>query len=101
DQNEARRLWQKAEDLGRTRPLCAAISRLSLGETAVLPEWYRTNAKEAGIPDTRRDTDLLAAGVIDPAQREPALQWMRSLEPKLNPAFAITHYAMLEDTDSA
>jgi hypothetical protein len=44
---------------------------------------------------------VLAAGVIDPAQREAALEWMRSVEPKLNPAFAITHYAMLEDADSA
>jgi TolB-like protein/Tfp pilus assembly protein PilF len=101
DQNEARRLWQKAEDLGTTRPLCAAVSRLSLGENSYLPEWYRTNAKEAGIPESRHDTDVLAAGVIDPTRRDAALQWMRSLEPKLNPAFAITHYAMLADADSA
>ena len=101
DPNEARRLWQKAEDLGTTRPLCAAVSRLALGEMSYLPEWYRTNAKEAGIPDKQRDSDVLAAGVADPAHREAALQWMRSLEPKLNPAFAITHYAMLDDADSA
>ena len=101
DPDEARRLWQKAADLGTTRPLCAAVSRLSLGETSFLPEWYRTNAKEAGIPESQTDAAVLAAGVTDPARREAALQWMRSVEPKLNPAFAITHYALLDDADSA
>ena len=101
DPNEARMLWQKAEDLGTTHPLCAAVSRLSLGETAHLPEWYRTFPQEAGFPETQHGADILAAGVSDPAQREAALRWMRGLEPKLNPAFAITHYAMLGDADGA
>ncbi len=101
DKDEARRLWQKTDDLGAARPLAAAISRLGLGQTEFLPQWYPQHWSETKIPEPKRDTRALIAGVLEPAQRAAARAWMQSIEAEANPAFLITHYALLGDADSA
>lgn len=73
DPEEARRLWQKTDELGAARPLCAAIARLDLGQTEFLPEWYHTHVQEwypdaserARLSGDLLDTTDLAAGVLD------------------------------------
>jgi hypothetical protein len=108
DREEAVRLWQKADELGAARPLCAAIARLELGQNDHLGEWYATHGDDwyasadgARPPDDLLDTTALAAGVLDPARREPALAWLRKAEPHANKAFLITNYGLLGDADDA
>jgi len=98
---DALRLWQQADDLGAARPLSAALSRLELGQTEPLLEWYRTTLERSGVPAAQQQPQLLVDGILDPAKRAAALEWMRSVEASVDPAFAITHYAMLNDSDSA
>ncbi|NJO13144.1 MAG: hypothetical protein HC872_06410 [Gammaproteobacteria bacterium] len=52
ERDEALRLWQQAEELGATRPLAAGVSRLALGQTDYLEEWYRTMLERTGVPET-------------------------------------------------
>jgi TolB-like protein/Tfp pilus assembly protein PilF len=109
DPEEARRLWQKADELGSTRPLCAAIARLELGQNDFLQEWYQTYAhdwypatKDGGaIHSELLDTSDLLAGVLDSTRRAPALKWMREAEPYVSKGFLITHYGLLGDADGA
>ncbi|HEU4591931.1 MAG TPA: protein kinase [Steroidobacteraceae bacterium] len=105
---EARRLWQTADELGAARPLCAAVARLELGQDDFLDEWYHTQTSDWYLPARgaqRRgappDTRELHAGVVDPTRRAAALAWLRGREPQLDPAFAITHYGLLGDADDA
>lgn len=109
DPEEARRLWQKTDELGAARPLCAAIARLDLGQTEFLPEWYHTHVQEwypdaserARLSGDLLDTTDLAAGVLDPTRRASALEWLRKVEPHADKAFLITHYGLLGDADGA
>jgi len=108
DAEEARRLWQKADELGAARPLCAAIARLDLGQQDHLAEWYRSHGGDwfhappgARVPANLLDTTTLAAGVLDPARRAPALEWLRRVEPHADKAFLITHFGLLGDADGA
>lgn len=101
DVSEARRLWARTDELGAARPLSAAIVRLELGQTEFLGEWYPQHWPESGVPEPYRDAHVLVAGVLDPTKRAPALQWLHNVEPKANPAFLITHYALLGDADNA
>ena len=109
DPDEARRLWQKTDELGAARPLCAAIARLDLGQKEFLSEWYhrqhdelyRPHVERAQIPSELLDATDLAAGVLDPAQRGAALAWLRRLEPYGDEGFLITHYGLLGDTNGA
>ncbi len=101
DHAEARRLWRQADALGASGPLCAAIARLDLGEHEPLGRYYRETFERTGVPADRRDPSALLAGVVDPARRGPALAWLRDVEAHVDPAFAITHYALLGDADDA
>jgi Flp pilus assembly protein TadD len=101
DKEEARRLWTQADELGAARPLCAAVSRLGLGQTEPITDWYRTSYREAPVPEQLRGMRPLLAGVLNPAHRSVALGWLRSVVMQVNPAFLITHYALLDDADSA
>lgn len=101
DRDEALRLWRQADALGAPRPLCAAIARLDLGQSEPLAEYYRETFERTGVPEGMRDPAVLLAGVVDESQRGPALAWLRAVEPHVDPAFAITHYAMLGDADAA
>jgi TolB-like protein/Flp pilus assembly protein TadD len=101
DREEARRLWAQTDELGAARPICAAISRLSIGEKEPLAEWYRTSYAEAKVPEQMRGMKPLLAGVVDSAHREEARQWLQRLEGEIEPAFLITHYALLGDADAA
>ncbi len=101
DHDEARRLWRQSDALGASGPLCAAIARLDLGQSEPLATYYRETFERTGVPAGKRDPSVLLAGVIDPARRGPALAWLRGVELHVDPAFAITHYALLGDTDDA
>jgi hypothetical protein len=80
DKEEARRLWTQADELGAARPLCAAVSRLGLGQTEPITDWYRTSYREAPVPEQLRGMRPLLAGVLNPAHRTEALGWLRSVE---------------------
>lgn len=101
DPQEARVLWQKTDELGAARPLCAAIARLDLGQNEFLPEWYHTQIERTGLPVAMRDTRDLEAGVLDHARRDAALAWLRKVEPYTDKGFLITHYGLLGDADNA
>lgn len=101
DRDEALRLWRQADALGAPRPLCAAIARLDLGQSEPLAEYYRETFGRTGVPEGMRDPAVLLAGVVDESRRAPALAWLRAVEPHVDPAFAITHYAILGDADAA
>jgi hypothetical protein len=101
EQSEARRLWAKTDELGAARPLSAAIARLGVGQTQFLAEWYPQNWSLTGVPEAYRDAGVLVAGVLDPARRGPAVEWLRAVEHDADPAFLITHYALLGDTENA
>lgn len=109
DPAEARRLWQKTDELGAARPLCAAIARLDLQQSEFLPEWYhrqydelfRRDVDRARVPRDLLDTAGLAAGVLDAERRDSALAWLHTLEPYGDEGFLITHYGLLGDVDGA
>lgn len=101
EREDARRLWQRTEELGATRPLAAAIVRLELDEPQELRAWYRNRAERAGIPDNLDGEEKLVDGVLDESKRAAAIRWLRGVEAQLDPAFAITHYALLGDADDA
>jgi TolB-like protein/Flp pilus assembly protein TadD len=99
--DEALHLWDKAAELGATRPLSAAIVRLELNQPEELRAWFRNQSERVGLPDDIEGEEVLIDGLLDPAKRPAALRWMKRAEKKLDPAFAITHYAMLGDADDA
>jgi len=109
DEQEARRLWQKADELGAARPLCAAIVRLELGQNDFVREWYFTQSADwytppaPAAPDLKDAPDVtpLAQGVVDASRRDAALHWLRTQERDLDKAFVIAHYGVLGDADSA
>jgi TolB-like protein len=101
DRDEALRLWQKSDEMGAAHPLMAAVVRLELGQSEYLAEWYRTSFAQFGVPPQLRDYTALLAGVLDPAKRDSALAWLHAVERQVDPAFAITHYAMLGATEDA
>jgi TolB-like protein len=101
DEREARRLWAKTDEMGAARPLSAAINRLGLNQTEFLGEWYPQHWPETGVPPALRDARALVAGVLDPAQRGPALEWLRKVRSEAKPAFLVTHYALLGEADEA
>jgi TolB-like protein/Flp pilus assembly protein TadD len=101
DTNEARRLWAKSDELGAAHPLSAAISRLAIGQTEFLGAWYPEHWPETKVPEGMRDATALVAGVLEPAKRPVAMAWLRAVEPQANPAFVVTHYALLEAPDEA
>ena len=85
DREEARGLWAQADELGAARPLCSAISRLGMGQTQPLADWYRTSYKEVPATEIARLKPLLA-GVVDTARRPEAREWLRGFEGQFNPA---------------
>jgi hypothetical protein len=99
--DEVLRIWSMSEERGAARPLAAAIAGLSLGQTEFLPAWYEQHSTAVDISDRRLDARWLTAGVMTPAQREPALKWLRSALDAASPAFLITQYAMLGDAGDA
>jgi TolB-like protein len=101
DKAEALGLWQKADELGATRPLAAAIVRLELDEPGEIRAWFRNRAERDGIPDGLMGEETLIDGLTDARQRPAALRWLRGVEKQLDPALAITWYAMLEDARAA
>ncbi|HUQ09235.1 MAG TPA: protein kinase [Steroidobacteraceae bacterium] len=101
EREDAMRLWQKSEELGATRPLSAAIVRLELDQPQEIRAWYHNRSERVGLPEQLDGEDTLIDGLLDPAKRAEAIRWMRRVEKQLDPAFAITHYAMLEDADDA
>jgi TolB-like protein/Flp pilus assembly protein TadD len=101
EREDALRLWQKSEDLGATRPLSAAIVRLELDQPQEIRAWYHNRSERVGLPEQLDGEDALVDGLLDTGKRPDALRWMRRVEKELDPAFAITHYAMLDDADDA
>jgi TolB-like protein len=101
DREEALRLWQKADELGATRPLSAAIVRLELDQPQEIRAWYHNKSERVGLPDQIEGEEILVEGLLDQDRRAAASAWMRRVESQLDPAFAITHYAMLGDVDDA
>jgi tetratricopeptide (TPR) repeat protein len=101
ERDEALRLWQKADELGATRPLSAAIVRLELGQPQELRAWYHNKSERVGVPEQLDGEETLVEGLLDATRRDAAVAWMRRAEKQLDPAFAITHYAMLGDVDDA
>jgi TolB-like protein len=101
DREEALRLWQRTEDMGATRPLAAAIVRLELDQPGEIRAWFRNQGERNGIPEGLSGEEALIDGLLDTGKRPAALRWMRAIEHELDPAFAITQYAMLGDADDA
>jgi len=101
DREEALRLWQKTVELGATRPLAAAIVRLELDEPQEIQAWYHNRSERVGIPDDIPGEEILVAGLLDESKHAEAIRWLRGAEKQLDPAFAITHYAMLGSVDDA
>jgi len=101
DRDEALRLWQKAAELGATRPLAAAIVRLDLDEPQEIRAWYHNSSERVGIPDGIPGEEILVTGLLDENKRAEAIGWLRNAEQQVDPAFAITHYAMLGSADDS
>jgi len=74
---------------------------VSAADRTNLRDWYRGEPAPAGPPPFMRDTQAFWAGVTDPARRPQALEWLHRAETRVDQAFAITHYALLGDADSA
>jgi TolB-like protein len=100
EREEALRLWQKTEEMGATRPLAAAIVRLELDQPGEIRAWFRNQAERDGIPAGLGEQTLIE-GLLDSTKRTAAVKWMRGVEKQLDPAFAITQYAMLDDAANA
>jgi tetratricopeptide (TPR) repeat protein len=99
---DARRIWEKTDQLGAARPYCAAVSRTQLGEFEPFAEWERTRAvAEAQVPAEFRNSEVLVAGMRDAASRGPGLQLLRNVEARADPAFLIAQYSLFDDADGA
>ncbi len=101
EREEALRLWQKTEDLGATRPLSAAIVRLELDQPQEIRAWFHNQSERVGLPENLEGQEALVEGLVDDSRRAAAIAWTRQVEGQLDPALAITLYAMLGDVDDA